>query len=638
MKTPIIDLPESPLRPVVIKTIAVCVAIAIAPWLTGGQEPMAILISVLAVVLGALMLWRQPEVRQLKRGPLTATYGALVVWAVLSLFWSVNRFSSALWIVQLVLAGLVFRLAFTVAREAGGRELLVRLYLGSAIIFSLYGLWLYVTGSYPRLTGSFYWANPAAAYLIPAILIVADRLKRENGWLWAGSLALFGASFVLADSRGATLVLIMVLIPFLLVSRYTKRVWITLLFAVIATATLTTVMVQVRSIVGNSVVSTTPGGRFKEAALGESQSGRDRVNYLLSAVRLWEDHPLLGTGAGTYKDVHPGQQIAVVSASANAHNFFVQVLPELGMLGFILLLNLAVLLLFGMSRGLLHESEHWPMALGVLALMAHMALDIDASYPALLGLVALLAGLIYGQGKTAAAALPWRVPAVAVLLMVPVIPFYQGSVLASRAAFYQSDGDLESASEYYGRAHQGLVYNPDWLNGEGIALYAQATGSTGKQRTELAALALDRARQAQKLDPRDGQNYQLEGRVLSLQGNLPAAIIAFKRALELDPFNHPGYAYDLARIQTQIGNSSAGMQTARAMLALYPAKVITNRSADVSLRPALVGLAVFVGNRELTDGNLAAAATSAKLAAMYDAKDFRTRGLQNAISKVRAGQ
>ncbi len=584
------------------------------------------------------MLWRQPEVRQLKLGPLSATYGALVVWALLSLVWSVNRYSSALWIVQLVLAGLVFRLAYSVAREAGGRELLVRLYLGSAVVFSLYGLWLYVTGAYPRLTGSFYWANPAAAYLIPAILIVIDRIKGETKWLWVGALALFGASFALTDSRGGTLVLVLVVVPYLLVTRLNKRYWITLLFALIAAITLTTVTLQARSIVGNGASTTAPGERFKEAALGESQSGSDRVNYLLSSVRLWEDHPFLGTGAGTFRDVHAGRQIAVVSASTNAHNFYVQTLPELGLLGFFLVVILAALILFGLLRGMLRGGDSLPLVLGCAALLVHIGLDIDASYPALLGLAALLAGLVYSQGKTTVGSLPWQVPAAAMLLMIPVIPYYQGSVQASRAAFYQSDGDLAGASDYYGRAHQGLLYNPDWINGEGIALYSQATQASGQERSKLAALALDRARQAEKLDPRDGQHHQLEGRVLALQGDYTGAEMTLKRALELDPFDHPDYAYDLARVQALEGKTAPALQTARGMLDLYPQKVITNRSADVSLRPALVGLAAFVGNGELAAGNLTAARAAASLAAMYDSKDFRTQSLKNAVNKASAGQ
>jgi tetratricopeptide (TPR) repeat protein len=306
-------------------------------------------------------------------------------------------------------------------------------------------------------------------------------------------------------------------------------------------------------------------------------------------------------------------------------------------LGFFLLVILAALILFGMLRGLLNGDDNLPLVLGCIALLVHMGLDIDASYPALLGLAALLAGLVYSQGKTVVGPLSWRVSAAAVLLLIPVIPYYQGSVLASRAASYQADGDLTSASQFYGRSHQGLLFDPDWVNGEGIALYAQATGAAPGQRAQLASLALDRAHQAQKQDSKDGQHHQLEGRILALQGDYPGAESALKRALVLDPFNHPDYAYDLARIQALEGKSTIALQTATEMLALYPQQVITNRSADTSLRPALVGLATFVGTRQLADGNLTAARQAAKMAAMYDPKDFRTKALQNALDKAAGG-
>src|SRR5471030_590166 len=102
---------QEPLRSVVVKALIVCLAIAVAPWLSGGQEPIGMLISAFALLLGSLLVWRQPEARALKRGPLVVLYGLLIAFALLSLLWTANRYSSAVWIVEWVMAGLAFRLA-----------------------------------------------------------------------------------------------------------------------------------------------------------------------------------------------------------------------------------------------------------------------------------------------------------------------------------------------------------------------------------------------------------------------------------------------------------------------------------------------------------------------------------------------
>lgn len=622
------------LRPVIVKAVAVCIAVAIAPWFTGGQEPVALVIATLSVLLGALLLWRQPSVRRLGRGPLVWSYFGLVGWSAMSLIWSVNRYSSALWLLQLVIAGMVFGLSYRISREQQGRELLLGLYAVSAVGFCVYALWLYLTGAYPRLTGSFYWANPAAAYLIPLIIISLSRLTGRRWQPWCALLVLSGTAFVLSDSRGATLVLMLVLVPYVLSVVRGRSHWLKIVLSLFLVVVATFAVIQIRDRVVGGVNSTTPGSRFKEAALGESQSGRDRLDYLSSAVRIWADNPLLGTGAGTFRDVHPGYQNNVVSASTNAHNYFIQTLSELGVIGFILLLSITTVMALGLVRGLWSVTGTTTIVAAVAALLLHMGLDIDADYPALLGLLGLLAGLGYSQGPYRRSAPSWLLPGVPAAMMVIAVSVYIGGTAADRAQLFAAEGDLETAADLYARAGAGLVADPDWLNGEGIARYGLSLGepaSSGESK-----LALRRALKAQQLDSWDAQHHELEGRIKAHDGNLVGAVRAFKRALELDPHNHPEYAYDLARVQLALGYQDEAVTTAKTMLDRYPRAVVENRSADSTLKPSLVGLAAFIGTQNLARGDLEGAVTASKLAASFDPKDFRTKGLMSAIARSKS--
>ncbi len=298
------QLPQEPmnLRSVITWTVGVCVAVAMAPWLSGGQEPLAMLLSVGAVLLGALLLWRQPAVRRLRRGSLVWAWSAFIGWGALSLWWTANHYSTIIWLITFGLAGLIFRLSYSMAGEPQGRQRLVGLYLASAVAFAVYGVWLYLTSDYDRLTGSFYWANPAAAYLIPAILLSVDGVGKRGPvrWWWLAGLAGFGTAFAMTDSRAATIVLGLVVVVYLLVHTLSKTQWITLLFGFIAIVGLSFGSVQLRHVVQPNAATIAPGSRFAEAASGESKSASDRLRYLESALNMWFHQPLQGVGCLLY--------------------------------------------------------------------------------------------------------------------------------------------------------------------------------------------------------------------------------------------------------------------------------------------------------------------------------------------------
>jgi O-antigen ligase len=623
------------LRPIIVGTLVVCLAVAIAPWMSGGQEPLAVLVSGFVLLLGAILAWRQPQVRQLRRGPLVVAFVALIGFALLSLLWSANRYSTMVWVAHWMMAGLAFRLAYTVAGESRGREWVLRAYLASAAVFCGVALVMYVTGTYDRLTGSFYWPNPAAAYLIPAIVLAVERLRLARGkrvWLWGSAAVLFLGSFLLTDSRATTLVLMIVGAIYLLIMRTNRAFWIR--FVVIGAMGwgLSIGLVRVSTLFVQHSEKMAPGSRLAEVAGGESRSLNDRFSYLRSAFEMWWAHPVGGTGAETYGDVHPQYQPTVVNASTDAHNIYVQTLAELGLVGAVALAAVLLWLLAGSLRGLVAEPETVPIVLGAGGLLLHFGLDIDTRYPALLMLAAALFGLVYRQWGQRRRGASWRWPAVAALTLVPLISLYQSDAWAVRARAAQDDGDYATAAQRFAVAHQGVVFNPDYVNAEGIDLYTEAAAG-GSGATGLLALALDRARQAQALDPHDGQHHQLEGRVLVLRGDMAGAAAAFRAALKLDPHNHPDYALDLAAVQLRVGDAVGAVATAQAMLAQYPQAVIDNRNMDETLRPSLANLEALVGNADLAQGRLDEARAAAKRALQLDAKNLRGRALRHQVDE-----
>ncbi|HUC20128.1 MAG TPA: O-antigen ligase family protein, partial [Candidatus Polarisedimenticolaceae bacterium] len=471
---------------------------------------------------------------------------------------------------------------------AAGKQQVIKGYLLIAAATALYGFYLYVTGDYNRLTSAFYWANPCAAFLLPAFLIGGWRWITGRRWLPALQVLCIGTAFWLTDSRGAVLAAGVILASCLAVPAVRRRAgWIVMVGAVTFVVSLGLVQIKAQ-VAGQSTL--VPGSRFAEAASGESTSVRDRLNYLGSAVQIWKDHPLTGTGAGTFGTVHPGYQQRVISAANDPHSLLAATLAEQGLIGVLILVYLGTVLAWGMWRGVRREPRLGVIAVSAVVLALHFCLDIDARYPALVVLLALLVGLTYQ---------PWRhrpvpparrliLPAALLAALVIGVSGYLSDTQVQQGRIHDENHDLALAAAAYGKAHSGVVYNPDAWTAEGIDYYTLAALTGGSKH--YLPMVRDRARQAIRRDPYDSQHYFLLGRVERLEGHPDAAVQAYRQALRFDHLNHPEYYADLGGVLLQQGDAVAARRVIETGLELYPEAVMRNRSTDPRIKPAITEL------------------------------------------------
>lgn len=602
-----------PLRTALISFAVGALVLVTLPWFGGGQEPVALLIDSGVLVAASILLWRAHQVRRLlwRWAPIWGTL--LLAWAGASLIWSVNRYQTVMWVVLWGMGVLVFSLAYRASELTQARWWFARVYLASVAVMVVYGGYVYITSSYDRFTSSFYWANPAATYLIPALilLLAGPVIEIKHRWLrwWQPLLAgVVGAAFWLAASRGASLVLLITGLILVLAKLRFKTFWTQLLLTLIVAVMVVTGINYVRNNVTRpftaSQASSDLSKRLAEAARGESTSVKDRINYLKSATDIWSKWPLQGSGAGTFASLHPSYQKRVISASSSAHNVYVQTLAELGLVGAALLILSVGAVSWGVAKSAWYDPEVLPFALGFGALILHFGLDIDTTYPALVLLAAVLAGLSYQVWEVRRSRPSWPMPLFAVVLLVPVISLYQSATWSTNAAIVADNGDLETARDWNARAHTGLVYNPDSLTAEGIDDYALALG--GQSRPANLQLALDRARAAQHQDPYDGQHWFLEGRSLALARRPAEAARAFQSAIVRDRYNHPEYYLQLSQVQLGQGQIDQAFATAESAIGQYPDNVLANRNLDPNITRSIAALyqitAIIRTTRGETDG------------------------------------
>lgn len=574
---------------------------ALLPWLSGGRDGLAMLISAFGLSIAVVLSLQVPGERKLASRPLAIALGVWVGWAVLSLIWSVNRYQTEWWIMVLLLMILAATATATLSRA--GRNYLVNGYLVIASAVTVYGFYLYFTSEYERFTATFYWANPMAAYLIPAIVILGWRWATGKRWYDLLGVLLLASGFWLTNSRGATLVLASLLIVTIFFSQSVRKHWRAIVIVVLASFVIATGLAWAKTTYGPKQ-AIQPGSRFSEAAQAESTSFDDRINYLESAINIWWERPLIGSGAGTYATMHPQYQQRTISASSDAHNFYVQTLAEQGIIGFSLLAWVIAAILLGVINGIRKNPSSGIYAFGAATLLLHTGLDINARYPSLMILLAVLLALVYQPiiASKVDRASRMRLLLLVITTVVLVVANYQSAIAQRNGEIHNDNGDLQEAAKSFNRAHSGIVYDPDVWGAEAIDYYVLA--ASNENTDQNIALARDRANQAIKRDPQDAQHYFLLGRIERLDGNQDAAKRHFEQALKLDPYNHAEYYGDYVALQIEQGELQGAKNTLAIALNRYTDPVITNRHADRVMKPAVSALLVFQAQILLQEGDV----------------------------------
>jgi O-antigen ligase len=155
-----------------------------------------------------------------------------------------------------------------------------------------------------------------------------------------------------------------------------------------------------------------------------------RVEMAKVSLRMTADHPWFGVGAGRFYDASaeylPSTRLAGIYPQENAHNNYLQVLAELGVVGTLLLLWLVVVACRYAFAGARGAGTTRPALLaGIAAFAATMVLGHPLLTPEVCYVLALTAGVATGAGMhPRAAALPdlmrWAAIAAAIALAATV--------------------------------------------------------------------------------------------------------------------------------------------------------------------------------------------------------------------------
>jgi putative inorganic carbon (HCO3(-)) transporter len=123
------------------------------------------------------------------------------------------------------------------------------------------------------------------------------------------------------------------------------------------------------------------------AATSLSQEKRDEV--VLDSLPIVKNHPIIGTGAGSYYSVFPGYKKSIINSFYDhAHNDYLQMLIEYGVLGFVFL---GLLVLFSFIKAMtalkknaspISKGTAFACLLAFLGMLIHIFVDFPLQAPA----------------------------------------------------------------------------------------------------------------------------------------------------------------------------------------------------------------------------------------------------------------
>jgi O-antigen ligase len=382
------------------------------------------------------------------------------------------------------------------------------------------------------------------------------------------------------------------------------------------------------------------GGLAVAAALGvslaavyaASPAARERIDPFLEGkfegsrpviwkvgLQLWQEAPLLGTGAGSY-NVHFDRlrPVGFRNEPDWTHNDYLNTLSDYGAVGFVLWCGAGALLLGGAWAGIRRTRrrtsgpptsgfEGWRprfgLWLGLVAFAVHLAVDFHTKIPALAWWFAvLLAIVLRADGPRPLRPAPGRV-----LLALGLAPLLAGIAWSAARGdrLYRSEalrfderrridkiaggeGTLPAVlPRALARFEESVNIDPENGDAWGDLAYGTVLAShlLGSNLAAVGRRAETAARRALALCSVSAEFWSHLGVALDLQARQDAAEPAFRQAVELAP-NNPEFHYMLAHhLAARPGRRDEAMAAVATCLALDP----SNAQAK-SLRDRLAGV------------------------------------------------
>jgi O-antigen ligase len=437
-----------------------------------------------------------------------------------------------------------------------------------------------------RIHGTLGNPNALANFLLIGIgvtALLAVDLTGRRRLLAIGTLAVEIAALALTYSRGGYAGLAAFALAFaFLLWPVRRRAWPVLLVTVVVAGCAALALPSV-------------GQRAGSIGLDPEDTTQSRLFIWRTALHLWQAHAVWGTGLGTFNAAYPAYRppgvlatYAVLRVPGSAHNDYLQLLGEVGVIGTGLV---AVALAWGVWRAAGRyrrggpTDQIWLGTWGATCAAVGATSLVDSTLSVIPNAVMLA---VFAAAVAAHESLDhpplrfWKrllaLPLAAVLGGLPPLlaPLAQAAAFDAQAHRDVKAGRYVEAVDAFQRAAAA-----DPLNGAELPYFGDLMADLyvrridtpmGEWRTARARAA-DLYARASRLSPWDGYPHAALGRLRFAEGRYPEAAAAFREAIALDPYS-PRYRFWLGATLVSAGDARGAVEHLRDAVRLYPIELL----------------------------------------------------------------
>lgn len=449
-------------------------------------------------------------------------YSLFIIWGGISIFWSINPHRTLVEFLQLVCYGLVFFLSLHLNEDNILR--VGRIALIAAVGIALFGISEYLFLTSERIQSTFTNPNPLGIYLVMLFFVGwSYNLRRPNYWLISGCVILLVA-LALTGSRGAFICFFLT-VPFLFLGltgtalyRGIGKTIMFILLALFITYGIMAIAPYLQEVTGRHLLAFLTR---QESFI--SSSGVGRLAFWEVAGRLAVNEPFKGYGLGTFHLAYYLEYANNEWYARFAHNHYLQVLAELGIIGVVLLIGFLVtcgkkVWQRGKKGGVTY---YFP---GLLAAMAafliHIGGDFSWNFPGSAVIFFAAAGTAVGAVKEQDISVKkinyQYVIAVLIVFLLLSVWQFSTNMMYRKGVVLESQGNIYEATLVYDKANSFYPINS-------MSYYFASRNylqlAKDNDNPDLAANAMDCAQKSVKLSPVDGKLHNNLGKVYWQMGN-----------------------------------------------------------------------------------------------------------------------
>jgi len=218
---------------------------------------------------------------------------------------------------------------------------------------------------------------------VPLVIALSRRCSRQNRWLAGAAASVMASSILFSGSRGGMIAfaaeMLLLVILLLRQNAHTKTMG-----AMVAFVLLTLVLA---GWMGDSALIQRLGSIHTQAR--SELSGGTRLSIDRDALRMSLQKPLWGWGLASFPDVYPQFRSFYTNLWVDhAHNDYLQLLAEMGMAGFLVVVWFLIITLRAAAKKLRHQG--WgtnglaglAALVGISGILVHSLVDFNLQIPA----------------------------------------------------------------------------------------------------------------------------------------------------------------------------------------------------------------------------------------------------------------